>query len=140
MSWKAWSDLGYGFDLCNGDNLLQIAKFLSDHCGCEECYDELSECQSVEEMNGTVLNMPAEYMIASYINETEGLTVVAGYTQDDYDNPGKIGVYPSLPWNMNEKDKALTKESVNEIFAKYKAELGLDMERENGSFEMEYSG
>ena len=138
MSMKTWTEQGYGFEI--GNNIEKIAGFLRDHCGLgEDEYNEILKCENTEDM-WCICEINVESCIADAINKENGLTVVCGYSIDEYDTPAMIGINPSLPWQMNDADKALTVEKVDELFAHYKELLGADMERENDDFEMSYFG
>jgi hypothetical protein len=82
---------------------------------------------------------PAAWSVGSIINQLEGTTVFRGYAScGDTDQEEMIGIEPTYPWLMNEKDRMLTKEKVTAILEKYAAILGVTQNPDD--FEASYCG
>ena len=144
MSMRSWSEEGFGFPLFNGKNERKVYHFLCDHGLFDGDQEEFLE--AIEDPDGDMndvfwefIGEPASWRIGSEISRLEGLTVVRGYNScSDTDQEEMIGIEPAYPWEMNEKDLALTKEKAVSILKKYALVLGIDAEPDY--FDAEYYG
>ena len=144
MSMHSWSEYGFGFPLFNGKNELQVFQFLCDQGLFHD--DKNAFLEAIEDPENNMydvfwefLGEPASWQIGDRINHLEGLTVVKGYNScADTDQQEMIGIEPAFPWEMNHRDRALTKESAREILKKYAEILGV--EETPDYFEARYFG
>lgn len=134
MSWKQWSEDGYGYPLYNKTNLRKILKFIAENTE----YKEIEDCESRYDAYD-IMDQCCADTIAEIINRNEECTVFRGYRSDcDTNQEECIGAEPMYPWTLSEKDKTLTKEDVRKILIKYAEILGI--EEEPTYFEAYYCG
>ena len=109
MSMQSWTECGYGFPLNSGDNIEAIKKFICN--------------------NSSIEGLPPEYQIP----EDRGYDAGEEPEQEEM-----IGVDPRYIWDLNEKDRTLTKEQITEILEKYARMLGISAKPD--FFNAEYYG
>ena len=126
MSWRNWSEQGFGFKLFNGKNDRQVMNFIRKNIP-QEITDEEAEA------------LDPSYLVAGIINEKEGTTVFCGYREcGDTDQEEYIGVCPSYPWQLNDVDRNMTLDMATLILKKY-ANI-LDITDAPNYFEAYYCG
>lgn len=138
MSMHAWTEPGYGFKLWTGKNFRTVCDFIKNNDDSVVIPDDVIEEEdefSLEEELGA----PASDVVASIINEKEDYTVFRGYRAcGDTEQEEMLGIEPSYPWWLSDKDKTLTKEDADAILAKYAEILGIDEAPD--TFNAEYIG
>lgn len=126
MSWSNWSEQGYGFKLFNGKNDRQVLQFIRRNVRREISDQEAEDLIHVEVPYADIYGDDACVMVAGIINDLEGYRIFSGYIEcGNTDQEEMIGVYPSYPWNMTEKDKTLTEQKARDILKKYANILGI---------------
>lgn len=134
MSWRAWTEDGYGYPLFNETNFKTVMKFIAD----EKNDPEVLKCEDEFDFKDLWSACPAE-IVAEIINEKEGYNVFYGYDScGDTNQEEYIGVNTSYPWVFMRDNALLTKEKANEILEKYAEVLGINESPEY--FEAYYCG
>ena len=120
MSWRNWSEQGFGFKLFNGKNDRQVMNFIRKNIP-QEITDEEAEALVTTEISyWEIYNDEPSCLVAGIINEKEGTTVFCGYREcRDTDQEEYIGVYPSYPWQLNDADRNMTLDMATLILKKY---------------------
>lgn len=127
MSYSTWHTYGYGICVDNiettAKKLLKLASMKEDVLKdvreyLDEIYpngykDEDLTLDDFEELEGDYCERGVTYVLYQVINE---ITVEFA---DDYNGTPYILYIPSYPWYMEENEKNLTEEDVENIFRKY---------------------
>lgn len=101
-------------------NLVEINS-TEDIDGNEDLLDALSELT-----NNDIDWYALRDVIANIIAEETGLTIEFSISQEDCEGKASILLPELMPWSYNEKERALTEESFDEILKPYIIELGLN--------------
>ena len=123
MSWKAWTESGYGYPLFTDSNFRTVVNFIAQHQKNDSGITNAQDAMDAYEY----LDQSCAEEVADIINRLEGYRVFRGYCsngdtgQDEY-----IGVEPMYPWSMTAKDLELSKEKANELLCKYAEILGIE--------------
>lgn len=155
MSYRTWHDYGFGFSFSDfeatcdaaGDpitpedveRLLAYAPDLrkSIHEWLEELKAENPERKiTIDDYReyDQVYSLELAELFAEVVAQAEGLTRV--YAVSDYENDHFVIFGQGYPWWMNDREKSLTEEEVEEIFRKYleilkpatRDKIGVDIE------------
>ena len=135
MSWKAWSEVGYGYPLWNDHNTKTICRYIADYAADRLLAEDAVtlkrfadgeielEMYEIEE----ICDESVSWLIAGLMNEDAGTTIFRGYCAcGDTDQEEYIGAEPCYPWTMNEVDKSLTSGDIIEILSEWSEKLGID--------------
>lgn len=150
MSWKVWEERGFGFKT-HKISAIVLYHFMKDHRTslCAEHADLLDELQEkIAEGNLTVETLDLSEHFTGRTN-TVG-TIIAGVMSSEtglrfdpvgIDDKGEEAVYfyACYPWQLNDKEKSLTREQMGKICRKYAKELGLPSDRCVGELSMVFS-
>lgn len=142
MSWRAWTEPGYGYKLYQNNNLEKIKQFIVDNWDILEesrpIKEIVMECNDETEIE-QLLDSPTSYTIAEIINELENTTIFSGYQScGDTNQDEMLGIRPTYPWFMNGMDKLRTRTDYMKLLKKYGDILGVTEEADY--FEAEYCG
>lgn len=125
MSYRTWIDYGYGIcvSYIEVDSVEKLEKLLSlapkFH---SDIHDYFKESQITEPTVDDYIEYDDSYflglasLLKEVIQEAEGIEL---YACDDYDFENYLIYPPMYPWQMTEKYKSMTEESLNELFRKY---------------------
>lgn len=133
MSYKTWHIYGIGVNTSKIDtsvqkilNLINIApefaaeiksKISDEHnLDMDELTNILNDCRYCCYCDNDAVSM----VLSNVINELEDINIT--YTTN-FDNESFCVFSPMYPWNLNEREKNLTYEALEDIFAKYIAYL-----------------
>lgn len=120
MSMRSWTEDGYGYELYNGKNFDKVKEFIVQNS--EFTYEDIEEAENDYEIED-IIDYPVPWKIADIINELEGFNLFKGYRDDgDTGQEPMIGIEPLYPWMYK---KPITREEIDEIFAKYAEMLGI---------------
>lgn len=123
MSWKAWTESGYGYPLFNDSNFRTVINFIAQHQKNDSGVINAVDAYDAYEY----LDQSCAEEVADIINRLECYNVFRGYCSDgDTNQEEYIGVEPMYSWNMGVRDISLTKEKANEILVKYANLLGIE--------------
>lgn len=139
MSWKAWSEEGFGYEIDCG-NAEKIRDFILKHEDVvrlsEKEKKELKESESWDDLC-FIMDRPSD-VVSEIINKLEGYTVFQGFNADEADHGESFGVGKWFPWQVKGNNARVTLDEVKLILKKYGEELGVD--KDPDYFEMEYCG
>ena len=148
MSMQSWTEFGYGIPLNSGDNIEAIKKFICENSSIEGLPPE---CRVPEDMKASIMKCDETFwiyvllkvytssIVAAIINAREGTTLFRGYDAgEEPEQEEMIGVEPRYIWDLNEKDRTLTKEQITGILEKYAGMLGISAKPD--FFNAEYYG
>lgn len=144
MSMRSWTEDGFGMRLFDGDNGKEVYGFVKEYS--PELLPTEEELQAALDSGDDIcyilwdyIGEPVSWHIANIINKLEGTTVFKGYAPcGDTDQEEMIGIEPLYPWQINEVDRALTKDKAMELLNKYGRLLGIQEIPEY--FNAEYCG
>ena len=120
MSWSAWSDNGFGYELFNDHNMKKVFKFIADSTD----YKEVENCEDPFDAE-QIMDQCCAYTVADIINNEENCDLFCGYIScGDTNQEECIGVFPRYPWEKPKKD--LSKEEIVKILEKYAKLLDID--------------
>ena len=128
MSWRAWTEEGFGIQLLTGDNLDAIKAFVRKRIDQED--DRIDEIDELEDEYDfyDMFDEPLAHLIAGFIRDETGYNSICGYDScGDTNSPAYIGFCTGEPWSFEGKDKTLTKYKAIEVLNKYAKELEIDM-------------
>ena len=132
MSMRGWTEEGFGYRLFNEHNFKQVCDFIVEHNYRPLTQEELDELEEIVEERDEYnlfcfFDNPASWRVADIINDLEGITLMKGFQKDG--NTGQetcIGLAPRQPWEMNDKDKLLTRKTAEFLLLKYATLLSID--------------
>ena len=139
MSWSMWTVTGYGIDEADFTTSTdaEIA-FLKKHC--PKIYEDMLNDMEISDVDASDTAAYIDYC-GEWIADFEGesgntgfMVILAGAIRENEgidvqyyngDEESAILYTERLPWEMTEKEKALTEEDMATIFKKYLDELGV---------------
>ena len=127
MSWRSWTDYGYGIPLQNDRNFETIKEFIIKRLSQED--DRIPELKDAEDEYDIydLFDQPLAHLIASMIRQETGYNTFKGFDScGDTDQVAYIGFGECLPWEIGEKDKELTRYIAWDLLSKYSKELGIN--------------
>lgn len=138
MSWRSWTEQGYGFPLYTGKNLGALKKFLMKRETNNKIATEIRDAEDETDLED-VLGDPVSWTVAGIIRSETGYESFIGFTScGDTNFEEHIGFCADHPWRFKGKDAAMTLEDAQKVLEKYAAELEIDTEPDY--FEAEYCG
>lgn len=130
MSYHSWTVDGYGICVddiettpekllklasMDSDVLKDVREYLDEYFDGQGYMDETLTMEIFDELEGDYCERGVAYVLYHVIN---GNGIILDYTYD-YNGTPYILYLPTYPWYMNDKDKTLTSEDVENVFRKY---------------------
>lgn len=118
-------------EFCTSEDEIELFKNIPMHCDLKEYFEDYPCETSGHEGFGAV--------ISNVILRETGIGVEYQMGQEECYSYPSVLLKKCMPWDLKEKEKILTKESLTEILTPYVKELGLK-KQDIGFLEIEYYG